>query len=63
MLPSMLGGAAGPWVAGALHDRTGSYASAFAIAIGCCFLSALAMWFAAPRHVRAVAGRTKIGPS
>ena len=63
MLPSMLGGAAGPWVTGALHDQTGSYALAFAIAIGCCVLSGLAMWLAAPRHVRAVAGRTRIGPS
>jgi MFS family permease len=57
MLASMLGGAAGPWLAGALHDATGSYAPAFAIAIGCCVLSTLAIWFAAPRKVRAVAGR------
>jgi MFS family permease len=57
MLSSMLGGAAGPWVAGALHDATGSYAVAFSIAIGCCVLSAVAIWCAAPRKVRAVAGR------
>jgi MFS family permease len=57
MLASMLGGAAGPWVTGTLHDATGGYAPAFAIAIGCCALSALAIWLAAPRKVRAVAGR------
>ena len=57
MLAAMLGGAAGPWLAGALHDATGSYAPAFAIAIACCVVSAFAIWLAAPRKVRAVAGR------
>ena len=57
MLASMLGGAAGPWMAGALNDATGSYAPVFAIAIGCCVLSAFAIWLAAPRKVRTVAGR------
>jgi MFS family permease len=57
MLASIAGGAAGPWVAGALYDATGSYTLAFWIAIGCCALSALAIWLAAPRQVRAVAGR------
>jgi MFS family permease len=57
MLAAVLGGAAGPWVAGALHDRTGSYAPAFWIAIGCSVVSAGAIWRAAPGKVRAVAGR------
>jgi MFS family permease len=57
MLAAIGGGAAGPWVAGALHDATGSYASAFWICIGCCVLSAIAIWRAAPRQIRAVAGR------
>ena len=57
MLASIAGGAAGPWMTGALHDVTGSYAPAFWLAIGCSALSALAIWLAAPRHVRAVAGR------
>jgi MFS family permease len=57
MLASIVGGAAGPWVTGALHDATGSYALAFMLAIGCSGLSGLAIWLAAPRRVRAVAGR------
>jgi MFS family permease len=57
MLAAILGGAAGPWAAGVLYDDTGTYASAFAIAIGCSALSALAIWRAAPGKVRAVAGR------
>jgi MFS family permease len=57
MLASIAGGAAGPWVTGVLHDATGSYAAAFWIAIAGCLLSALAIWLAAPRKVRAVAGR------
>ena len=42
---------------------TGSYAPAFIVAIGCCVISALAMWLAAPRKVRAVAGRIRTGQS
>jgi MFS family permease len=51
------GGAAGPWLAGFIHDETASYRLAFAIIIGCCVVSAIAIWLAAPRNVRAVAGR------
>ena len=54
MLTAIGGGAAGPWVAGALYDLTGSYTPAFWIAIAGCVLSALAIWIAAPRKVRAV---------
>jgi len=57
MLASVAGGAAGPWVTGMLHDATGSYTLAFWIAIACSAFSALAIWLAAPRKVRAVAGR------
>jgi MFS family permease len=57
MLASIVGGAAGPWVTGALYDATGSYTLAFCLAIGSSVLSALAIWLAAPREVRAVAGR------
>jgi MFS family permease len=52
------GGAAGPWVAGFIHDATGSYRLAFVLIIGCCVVSAAAIWLAAPRKVRLVAGQT-----
>ena len=63
MLASILGGAAGPWLTGALHDATGSYTIAFWIAIACSLVSAVAIWLAAPRKVRAVAGRYAALPS
>src|SRR5439155_18773993 len=54
MLTAIGGGAAGPWVAGALYDVTGTYTPAFSIAIAGSVLSALAIWLAAPRKVRTV---------
>ncbi len=57
MVVALAGGAAGPFVTGALHDKTGNYTLAFAIGIGMSALSALAVWFASPGKVRAVAGR------
>jgi len=57
MLAAIGGGAAGPFVTGAIYDVTGSYTLAWWIAIGCSALSAVAIWLAAPRKVRAVAGR------
>jgi MFS family permease len=56
MLAAIAGGAAGPWATGALYDVTGSYTPAFSIAIAGSALSALAIWLAAPRKVRAVTG-------
>jgi len=53
------GGAAGPWMAGVIHDMTGSYRLAFVVSIGCCIVSAAAIWRAAPRKVRPVPGRSK----
>ncbi|MBI2493370.1 MAG: MFS transporter [Candidatus Rokubacteria bacterium] len=63
MLAAIGGGAAGPWVTGLLYDATGSYMLAFWIAIGGSGLSALAIWLAAPREVRAVAGRAHPRPN
>jgi MFS family permease len=57
MLAALAGGAAGPWVTGLLHDLTGSYTIAFAIGIAVCALSAMAIWLASPRKIRAVAGQ------
>jgi MFS family permease len=59
MLSAILGGAAGPWLAGELHDLTASYSAAFWISAACSTASSIAIWFAAPRHVRAVAGRAR----
>lgn len=56
-LSSLAGGAAGPFVAGAINDRTGSYDAAFWLCIVASFISLAAIWLAAPRRVRAVAGR------
>lgn len=53
----VVGGAVGPWIAGVVHDATGSYRLAFVLAIGCCVVSAVAVWMAAPRKVRVVHGR------
>ena len=57
MLAAIGGGALGPWITGIVYDATGSYAPAFWLAIGASVLSAVAIWCAAPRKVRAVAGR------
>ena len=56
-LASIAGGAVGPWLAGAIHDATGSYAIAFWIAIGASLLSVFAIYRASPGGVRVVAGR------
>ncbi|PYN90860.1 MAG: hypothetical protein DMD87_00445 [Candidatus Rokuibacteriota bacterium] len=60
-LTSIIGRAIGPWIAGALHDRTGDYVLAFWLSIGASLVSAVAIWLAAPRKVRAVAGRVPRG--
>ena len=57
MLAALAGGAAGPWVTGLVHDLTGSYTIAFAIGIAVCGSSALSIWMASPRKIRAVAGQ------
>jgi MFS family permease len=57
MLAAIGGGALGPWLTGALYDALGSYTIAFWIGVGLSGLSTVAIWRAAPRKVRAVAGR------
>jgi len=44
MLAAILGGAAGPWIAGVSHDLTGSYSTAFWLSIMSSALSAIAVW-------------------
>lgn len=53
------GAACGPWVAGAIYDRTGSYTGAFWMAIVASLVSMAAIWLASPGRVRAVAGRVR----
>ncbi|MBS0219247.1 MAG: MFS transporter [Proteobacteria bacterium] len=53
------GGAAGPLVAGMVHDRTGDYSAAFILSIVLCVISIFAMWRASPGKVRMVAGRAR----
>ena len=59
MIGLMAGSALGPWLAGALHDRRGSYGTAFGLAVGLSLVSIAAIWLAAPRKVRLVAGRVE----
>lgn len=47
-----LGGAIGPWFAGALFDLTGSYRLAFLIATGFCVAGSVCFWLAQPRKAR-----------
>ena len=56
-LIALSGGAVAPWITGVLYDRTGSYDLAFAIGVAMSVYAAMAIWIAAPRKVRAVAGR------
>jgi MFS family permease len=54
-----LGAALGPWLGGFVFDVTGSYRTAFLIAIAACLLSCPFVWIAAPRKVRRVHRRIK----
>jgi len=47
-----LGGAIAPWLAGFLHDKTGTYFSTFLILLGSLLISVLLMWLVAPRKIR-----------
>jgi len=63
MLAAILGGAAGPWLAGVVHDLTASYSSAFWASAASSTVSVVAIWIAAPRRVRVVAGRAQRQPA
>ena len=56
---SSAGAGLGPWITGAAYDQTGSYAPGFGLALALSVVSALAVWPAAPRKVRLVAGRVR----
>jgi len=57
MVAAICGGAAGPWITGLLYDANGNYIVAFWIALALSIVSALAIFLAAPRKVRLVAGQ------
>jgi sugar phosphate permease len=46
-----LGGALAPWLAGFLHDTTGSYFTTFLILLGSLLISIVLMWLIAPQRV------------
>ena len=52
-----LGAGIGPWLTGYLYDLTGSYDEAWWLGIAVSLISIGAVWLAAPRKVRLVAGR------
>ena len=52
-----IGAAVGPWLTGTIYDRTGSYQPAFVIVLVICLVAIAAIWIAAPRNVRLVAGQ------
>jgi len=54
-----IGGGIGPWLGGALFEIGGSYTVAFTISAIMFIAGCIAVWLAAPRQVRTVAGRVK----
>jgi MFS family permease len=47
-----IGGGAAPWFAGVVHDVTGSYRTAFLIAVGFCVVGTVCFWLARPPRAR-----------
>ena len=47
-----LGAALGPWIAGLMHDLTGSYRLAFLFSVVCSVMGSACFWLAAPAHRR-----------
>jgi MFS family permease len=59
MMLVAMGGAFGAWFAGFLYDTLGSYVPVFVILMIGVSLSCLCIWWAAPRRIRAVPGKSK----
>ena len=54
-----IGGGIGPWLGGVIFEINGSYIVAFTISAIMFIAGCIAVWLAAPRQVRIVAGRVK----
>lgn len=54
IMGSAVGSALGPWFAGFLFDRTGSYFTAFAVAAGCGIVAGAAVWRARTLRLRVI---------
>jgi cyanate permease len=50
ILAGSMGAASGPWLAGFLHDITGSYRITLMLVLAAIILAALLMWVANPRR-------------
>ena len=61
MVGLSLGGAISPWLAGFLHDKTGSYSMTFSLLVVSLLVPAVLMWLVAPRKVRPVPGQRRRG--
>jgi len=49
-----MGGAISPWLAGTLHDKTGTYHATYLLLIGSMLICILLMWLTAPSRIRPV---------
>ena len=49
-----VGGTLSPWLAGFIHDLTGSYTGAYVMLIGAVLATGILMWFVAPRKLNPV---------
>lgn len=58
-LAALSGGAFGPWAMGYMYDQYGNYDMAFLSGIGAMAISIGAVWMAAPRKIRLVAGQAE----
>jgi MFS family permease len=56
MFAAAIGGAAGPWITGAIHDRFGGYAPAFWLGIALSLFAVAAVWRAARLSRREMVG-------
>jgi MFS family permease len=61
MFAAAIGGAAGPWITGAMHDRFGGYAPAFWFGIALSLFAIVAVWRAARLSRRGILGSGVVG--